>query len=199
MNSCFHSIKRKIQILIFSINLVTFILIILFTNNKNDDNYIEYTTLTKFLSNIYIILIFLILLIDSISHKLICSYIKDNISFLSNDIGKAIINLLIGILFWSSNNNAHVIFGIINFVSSLVLFLCQFIIHFKILKYIHFDTESSDGNSEEKKTNQSSYETANSEHHKKEEKNGSILPLNINQISYNGFDQLKQHNLKAQK
>ena len=195
MNSCFSTTKKKIQILVFTLNLITFIIIISTTNNKKD-NYIEYTNLSKYCSNLYIIVLFLILLIHSINQNLICSFISNNLSILTNDIGKIIINLLIGILFWSSNNNSHVIFGIINFVSSLALFLCELIFRCKIFKYINFDTQSSNG---DKYSNQNSIDSNNIDNkNKKEEKNGSVLPLNTNQISDNGFENIKQENLKAQ-
>ena len=195
MNSCFSTIKKKIQIFVFTLNLITFIIIISTTNNKKD-NYLEYTNLSKYCSNLYIIVLFLIILIHSINQNLICSFISNNLSILTNDIGKIIINLLIGILFWSSNNNSHVIFGIINFVSSLALFLCELIFGCKIFKYINFDTQSSNG---DKNNNQNSIDSNNiNNNNKKEEKNGSVLPFNTNQISDNGFENIKQENLKAQ-
>ena len=202
MESCFHSIKRKIQIVIISLNLVTFLIIITFTKSKNNDNYNEYTSLSKYLTNTYIILILLILLIDSINHKFICSFIKDNLSCFSNDIGKLIINLLIGVLFWCSNNSSHVIFGLINFISSLTLFLCEFLFSCKVLNYIHFDTENnSDDSNEEKKINNSnstSNDTEKNETNKKNIKNESTLPLDRNQISGNVFAKIKQENMKDQ-
>lgn len=207
MNKCFSPIKRKIQILLFSLNLICFIIIILFTNNKKD--YIEYTSLSKFFSNLYIIAILLILLIHSISPNLIFPLILENISIITNDNGKIVINLLIGILYWSSNNNAHVIFGIFNFVSSLALFICEFIFHFKIIKYIHFDTESNEdknSNNNNSKDMKKDYNINNFNlkkqisNDKREEKNGSILPLNeqMPNNDLNGFENLKQKNFEAQ-
>ena len=144
MNTCFLSIKKKIQILVISLNLVTFIIITTLTNDKKE-NYIEYTNLSKMISNFYIILILLIILIHSIYPKYICLFISINLSILTNDIGKLIINLLIGILYWSSNNTAHLVFTIINFVSSFALFLCEFIFQCRILNNIHFEDENNEG------------------------------------------------------
>ena len=143
MNTCFLSIKKKIQILVISLNLVTFIIITTLTNDKKE-NYIEYTNLSKMISNFYIILILLIILIHSIYPKYICLLISINLSILTNDIGKLIINLLIGILYWSSNNTAHLVFTIINFVSSFALFLCEFIFQCRILNNIHFEDENNE-------------------------------------------------------
>ena len=189
MNNCFLPIKRKIQILVFSMNLITFIIITSYTINNNENN-IEYTNLSKIFSNIYIILTLLILLIHSISSKLICKFISEDFSFLTNDIGKIIINLSIGVLFWSSNNTPHVIFGIINFISSIALFISEFIFQFKIVKFIHFDTESSEDKNEnvnnsgnEQHENKISYINKNIEirqqvSNDKKGKNGSMMPLN---------------------
>jgi hypothetical protein len=190
MNNCFLPIKRKIQILIFSLNLIAFIIIASYTTNNNE-NYVEYTNLSKIFSNIYIILTLLILLIHSISSKLICEFISEDFSFLTNDIGKIIINLSIGVLFWSSNNTPHVIFGIINFISSIALFISEFIFQFKIVKFIHFDTESNEDNNNENVNNSSNENNENkiSNINKKMEirqqvtndkkgKNGSMMPLN---------------------
>ncbi len=147
-NTCFLSIKKKIQILVISLNFITFAIITAITNDKKE-NYIEYTNLSKLFSNFYIILILLIILIHSISPKFICSLISDNLSILTNDIGKLIINLLIGILYWSSNNTTHLVFAIINFVSSFGLFLCEFIFQCRILNNNHIDF----GSNEDKKNN----------------------------------------------
>ncbi len=143
MNTCFLQIKRKIQILVITLNFVSFIVITSLTNEKNE-NYLEYTTLPKYCSNTYIFIIFLILLIHSIYPKLICKFLSDNLGILMCDRGKIIINLSIGILFWSSNNIAQLVFSIINFVSSFALFLCEFIFQCNILNIIHFDSDNNE-------------------------------------------------------
>lgn len=143
MNTCFLPIKRKIQILVIALNFVTFIIIASLTNEKKD-NYLEYTTLPKYCSNVYIFIIFLIILIHSIYPKLICKFLSDNLGILICDRGKLIINLSIGILYWSSNNNAQLIFSIINFVSSFALFLCEFIFQCNILNNIRFDSDNNE-------------------------------------------------------
>ena len=144
MNSCLMLIKGKIQILVFSLNLITFIIITIITNNKKE-KYIEYTSLSKFISNLYIFTSLLIILIHSVFPKFICSFISENLSIFTNDIGKLIINLSIGILYYSSNNTAHLVFAIINFVSSFALFLSEFIFQCTILKYTHFENENNIG------------------------------------------------------
>ena len=208
MNKCFLPIKRKIQILVFSLNLITFIIITSCTINSNE-NYIEYTNLSKIFSNIYIILTLLVLLIHSISSKLICKFISEDFSFLTNDIGKIISNLSIGILFWSSNNTPHVIFGIINFISSIALSISEFIFQFNIVKFIHFDTESNEENKNEEANDVSNgnHESNNNDNNKnieisqqvesdKKGKNGSMIPLNEQNLNNNKglFGMLNQKN-----
>ena len=196
MNKCFLPIKRRIQILVFSLNLITFIIIISYTTN-NEDNFIEYTSLSKIFSNIYIIFTLLVLLIHSISSKLICKFISEDFSFLTNDIGKIIINLSIGVLFWSSNNTPHVIFGILNFISSIALCISEFIFQFKIVKFIHFDTESNEDKNEDiNSSSNENHENKISNINKnieishqvtidKKGKNGSMMPLNEQNINNN--------------
>ena len=113
MNTCFLPFKEKIQISVIFINLISFIIITLITNNKKN-NYTEYTTLSIFCSNFYILFIYIITLIHSIYPKIICKFISNNLLILTSDKGKIIINLSIGILFWSSNNLPHLVFSIIN-------------------------------------------------------------------------------------
>ena len=142
MDSCLLEIKRKLQILITSLNLISFVIITIIINNQKH-NYIEYTSLSKFCSNLYILLFYTLILIHSISPKILCGFILNNISFITTDIGKLLINLGISILYWSSNNKAHIVFGVISFVSSFALFLGEFIFHCKILKEGNFEKESS--------------------------------------------------------
>ena len=92
------------------------------------------------------------MLIHSINPKFICNILSDNLSFITTDIGKIIITLSLGILFWSSNNKAHVVFEVINFVSSFALFLCEFIFQCKILNNVHFDKGNFNGNIEIEKS-----------------------------------------------
>ena len=196
MNNCFLPIKRRIQILVFSLNLITFIIITSYTTN-NEDNFIEYTSLSKIFSNIYIIFTLLVLLMHSISSKLICKFISEDFSFLTNDIGKIIINLSIGVLFWSSNNTPHVIFGILNFISSIALCISEFIFQFKIVKFIHFDTESNEDKNEDiNSSSNENHENKISNINKnieishqvtidKKGKNGSMIPLNEQNINNN--------------
>ena len=82
INDYFHNVKRKIQFVIILINLICF-LIISFYINKKDLNYDEYTNLPKLLSNCYILITLLIMLIHSIFPKLAFFIIRDNFAILT--------------------------------------------------------------------------------------------------------------------
>ena len=124
MNTCFSLIKRRIQIVVISLDLVIFVVITSIIN-KNNDDYNEYTSLSKYCSNCYIFLIFLILLLHSIYPKLICKFLSDNLGILVCDKGKIIIILSIGVLYLNNNNTPQFFFSIFNFLSSFVLILCE--------------------------------------------------------------------------
>ena len=132
MNKCFYEIKRYIQISFFLINFISFIVITIIYNARKSI-YAEYTSLPKISSNIFITIIFLIIICHTIYPKMICFFISDNLRFLMTDRGKLIANLLIGILFWSCDDIPILVFECINFVSSFGLFLCEFIFQCNIL------------------------------------------------------------------
>ena len=132
MNKCFYLIKKYIQIVIFLLNLITFII----TNiiySKNKSYYAEYTTLPKLSTNIIITILFLIILSHTIYPNMICSFLTDNFNFLMNDRGKIVVNISIGIMYWSCDGIPLLVFTIINFVSSFALFLSEFVFQCKIL------------------------------------------------------------------
>lgn len=132
-NDCFQNTKRKFQIVIILINLICF-LMIPFRVNSKDVNYVEYTSLSKSISNCYIIIILLIMLIHSIFPKMMLFGIKENLSILTSDRGKLVLIITIGILFWTSDNKIHTFFTVINFITFFALFLCEFIFDCKFLK-----------------------------------------------------------------
>ena len=172
-------------------------MIILINNKKR--NYNEYTNLSRFFSNLYIIIILLILLVDSISPKCIPNILSVNISILTKSKGKIIIIISIGCLFWTSNNFPHVLFGVINFISVFVLILCEFIFDCKILKKI--DQENiinneliiNNGNNKNLGINKKNIKA------KKEQNNASNVPFfEKGNNNDNYFENIKKVNLKAQ-
>jgi len=150
---CAQKIKRIIQFVVMLLNFTCF-LIILFRVNSKDVNYIEYTSLSKSISNCYIIIVFLIMLIHSIFPKMMLFGIEDNLSILINDKGKIILIISIGILFWASNNEIHILFTVINFVTFFALLLYEFTFDCKILKKSERDYEkNTEHNNIEKNAN----------------------------------------------
>ena len=132
MDECFYLIKKYIQIVVFLLNLISYIVIAIIYN-KNKAYYSEYSNLPKFTTNIFIIISFLILFIHTVYPQIICSFMKENLEFFFSDRGKIVVNISIGIMFWSCNDTPLLVFEIINFVSSFALFLCEFIFECKIL------------------------------------------------------------------
>ena len=133
LNDCFQNTKRKIHFVIILLNLICF-LMIPFRVNTKDVNYVEYTSLSKSVSNCYIIIILLIMLIHSIFPKIMFFGIRENLSILISDRGKLILIISIGALFWATNNKIQTFFTVINFLSFFAMLLCEFIFDCKILK-----------------------------------------------------------------
>ena len=204
INDYCHNVKRKIQFVIILINLICF-LIISFYINKKDLNYNEYTNLPKLLSNCYILITLLIMLIHSIYPKIAFFVIKDNFSILTNDKGKVIIILFIGILFWTSNNRIHTLFCIVNFISFFILLLCEYICDCKFVIKLEGNFNNNDGN-EKKNTEENNISKSNNFNNalimnqhiiQKQKKNESNVPFFEN-IQENYFENIKQVNLKAE-
>lgn len=198
-------LKRKIQIFFILANIISFLIMIIYINKKKE-KYNEYTNLSKFISNFYILMIFLIMLFDSISPSIVCKIFSENINIFINSKGKIIIILLIGIMYWTSNNLPHVLFGIVNFISFFVLVLCEFIFDCKILKNVN---QGKIVNKEESNTNEHNISNNNmfknyvsSKHNsklKKDVKNASNVPFFEKvQDNDNYFDRIRKTNLKSE-
>ena len=198
-------LKRKIQIFFILANIISFLIMTIYINKKKE-KYNEYTNLSKFISNFYILMIFLIMLFDSISPSIVCKIFSENINIFINSKGKIMIILLIGIMYWTSNNLPHVLFGIVNFISFFVLVLCEFIFDCKILKNVN---QGKIVNKEESNTNEHNISNNNmfknyvsSKHNsklKKDVKNASNVPFFEKvQDNDNYFDRIRKTNLKSE-
>ena len=145
------------------------------------------------------------MLIHSIYPKIVFFVIKDNFSILTNDRGKVIIILFIGILFWTSNNRIHTLFCIVNFISFFVLLLFEFIRDCKFVIKLEGHFNNNDGN-EKKNTEENNISKSNNFNNalimnqqiiQKQKKNDSNVPFFEN-IQENYFENIKQVNLKAE-
>ena len=199
-------LKRKIQIFFILVNIISFLIMTIYIN-KNKEKYNEYTNLSKFISNFYILMIFLIMLFDSISPNIVCKIFSENINIFINSKGKIMIILLIGIMYWTSNNFPHLLFGIVNFISFFVLILSEFIFDCKILKNVNqgkiINKEESNTNEHNISNNNNMFKNYISSKHNsklnKDVKNASNVPFFEKvQANDNYFDQIRKTNLKSE-
>ena len=122
-------IKKILQIGIFAIDLLVFLLVI-FTTNSSSEKYKEYTDSSKFFLDIYIIGIYAILILITIYPRLIYYRIKRHILFVFTDKGKVIISFGISLIYWFAKNKPQFVLGFILTITSLVLLIYEFIFHF---------------------------------------------------------------------
>ena len=122
-------IKKFLQIGVFAIDLVIFILVIFSTNSKSK-NYKEYTGSSKFFLDIYIIVIYLVLILVTVYPKLLYYRIKKYILIIFTDKGKVIISFLISLIYWFARNKPQFVLGIILTISSILLLIYEFIFYF---------------------------------------------------------------------
>jgi hypothetical protein len=122
-------IKKFLQIGLFAIDLVIFILVISSTNSKSK-NYKEYTGSSKFFLDIYIIVIYLVLILVTVYPKLLYYRIKKYILIIFTDKGKVIISFLISLIYWFARNKPQFVLGIILTISSILLLIYEFIFYF---------------------------------------------------------------------
>ena len=122
-------IKKFLQIGLFSINLFVF-LISLFSTNSSSEKYKEYTGASKFFLDLYIILIYVILIVITILPGLIYYRVKKYIIFIFTDKGKIIISFAISLIYWFAKNKPQFVLGIILTISSTLLLIYEFIFYF---------------------------------------------------------------------
>ena len=122
-------IKKYLQIGIFSIDLLIFLLVI-FSTNSSSEKYKEYTDSSKFFLDIYIIGIYAILILVTIYPRLIFYRIKRHILFVFNDKGKVIISFCLSLIYWFAKNKPQFVLGFILTITSIVLLIYEFFFHF---------------------------------------------------------------------
>ena len=122
-------IKKFLHICTFSFDLLLF-LIILFSTSSSSENYKEYTGSSIFFLDLYIILIYGVLIAISIYPKLLYFRIRKYILFIFTDKGKVIISFLISLIYWFAGNKPQFILGIILTLTSIILLIYEFIFYF---------------------------------------------------------------------
>ena len=122
-------IKKFLQIGIFSINLLIFLLVI-FSTNSSSKNYKEYTGTAVFFLDIYIIIIYGVLIFITIYPAFLYPKLKNYILFIFIDKGKAITSFLISLIYWFARNKPQFVLGFLITITSLILIAYEFIFHF---------------------------------------------------------------------
>ena len=121
-------IKKFLQIGIFSIDIVVFLLV-LFSTNSSSENYKEYTDTSKFFLDVYILAIYTILILVTVMPGLIYYRVKKYIIFIFTDKGKVIISFAISLIYWFARNKPQLVLGLILTITSIVLLIYEFIFH----------------------------------------------------------------------
>ena len=122
MQCTFKLIKQIITILSTGIILLTFIITILATNSKSP-NYIEYTELSKFLLNLYTLIILSLIFAHSVYPQIICSILSKRFAIIISEKGKIIILSSIFIMYFGTGSLPQKLFGMIGFIGTFSLFL----------------------------------------------------------------------------
>ena len=122
-------IKKYLHICTFSIDLLLF-LIVLFSTDSSSKNYKKYTGSSLFFLDLYIILIYALLITISIFPKILYFKLKKYILFIFTDKGKVIISYLISIIYWFAGNKPQFILGVILTLTSTILLIYEFIFYF---------------------------------------------------------------------
>jgi hypothetical protein len=152
-------IKKFLHIGFFSLDVFVF-LIVLFTTNSSSEKYKEYTAVSKFFLDLYILAIYAVLLLVTILPGLIYFRIKKYILFIFTDKGKVIISFAISLIYWFAKNKPQFVLGIILTITSIILLIYEFIFYFakvdnflssKGIEFLNKGQSTFDMNSLEKK------------------------------------------------
>ena len=126
MKCTFGLIKLIYFILSGLTNLITFIVVILCTNS-NSNNFIEYTTLSKFFINLYTLVILILLLIHTIYPKIFYNFIAKNMNIMSSNKSKIAVYLILSSMYWSTDNIPYFLYAAISFVSTFGMMIFEII------------------------------------------------------------------------
>ena len=122
-------IKKFLHIGIFSLDLLIF-MIVLFSTDSSKKEYKPYTGTVLFFLDLYIIIIYAVLIAITILPKLLYFILKKYILFIFTDKGKVIISYLISLIYWFAGNKPQFVLGIILTLTSILLLIYEFIFYF---------------------------------------------------------------------
>ena len=131
----FQLAKILLYRIIFSFDLTVIIITVLSTEISNK-KVKEYTGVSHFFLNSYIIIIFIILLGHSICPRFKPKIIKKYFNFIFTNKGQIIITFLISMIYRFSKSVPHYILGLLLFFSSFILFIFEIIFCLEALKNI---------------------------------------------------------------
>ena len=128
----YQKIKKVYIILTYITNLVTFIVTQSYA--KKTKRSFEYTSISKYVANFYIITLNIIFIFNTLFPNLfIAKFFSNHCYFLVSDWGKMIISYMISIMFWGTDSLPHFLYGVITLVSCLGLYLTEFIFNCGII------------------------------------------------------------------
>ena len=128
----YQKIKKIYITLTYITNLITFIVTQIY-GNKTKRSY-EYTSISKYVANFYIIILNIIFILNTLLPKFfIANFFSKHCYFIASDWGKMTISYMISIMFWGTDSLPHFLFGIITLVSCLGLYITEFIFNCQIL------------------------------------------------------------------
>ena len=133
MKLTYELIKKIISILSLSTSLGAFLVTTLCTNTKSP-TFIEYTDLSKFFLNLYILILLILMLFHSIYPKMVCSIFTNRLGIITSSKGKITILVFIMIMYFSTESLPQKLFGMISFVSTLAFFLSELFLNCETLK-----------------------------------------------------------------
>ena len=130
----FELIRKVIEILSTGTILLAF-LISIFSTKVKSPNYIEYTDLSKFFLNIYILFLLILIFVHSIYPKIICSIFTKNFGIISSEKGKIMILSFIFIMYFGTGSMPQKIFGMVAFCATFSLFLSNLFLNCKTYRF----------------------------------------------------------------
>jgi hypothetical protein len=132
-NYIFETIKYILENLCFMVALVSSLIFHHMTDEKRAD-YIEYTSVSKPILNIYLFLFLSLLLFNSLFPKLKLSFITKNIKIIESQKIKTGILFLLGIIYFASNNTPQLLQGMFLFVCGFAMSIIELLFDCTILK-----------------------------------------------------------------
>ena len=132
MSCTFDSVKYFLENLCLTVSLISFVIFFSITNEK-DEKYKEYTSLYKIPLNLFIFLLLILLLFNSIFPKTKLKLITKYFKIIESPNVKTLILILVALILIAANNIPQLLQGIFFFLCGLSMFIIQTIFDCSIL------------------------------------------------------------------